>query len=766
MILRNPALRRDSFLTGFYRWLSVLIFIPTGFLHAQGIIGHVAESFSRQSIPGATIKMWVLDSLVAQTTADSSGYYSIQTSLAGRVSIHIHHIDYEEYAEHDIIIDGYSTKRLENLLTRKAYDLPGVTLSASADKSTDFVQSIEPEDLVIVAGNFDDPVRVAHSLPGMVLLNDQANHISARGQSPIFNNWYLEGLEIVNPNHTSNAGTFSDLPTQYGGGVNMFSAQILGSTDIYTGVGPLNIDHAAGATINMELHETAKPEWRAKAGLIGFELGGGSRVGRNGILDINLRYSFTGLLTDLGADFGGEKIGFYDGVASYTHQANHHKLKVFAWAGSSHNDFDQVQPPEDREEYKDFFDIHYENDILGAGGRYDVSLSEKTFFRSGIAYSTDHSTYTKYDDEISFPENINLDDQVDIVSSFVELSTQHATSFHSTFGIHYLNRSYVNDDISGNSFFEESLGKFFIQSHFDVSPSFQIEVAGEIERSFKYDQFNAGYRGKLIKHFGASHSVFAGIRQSAGEPIVINGGTANNYFMSRNMEAGWKYAGDVHAFGLNAYFQHMYNLPVLFASDARYYLTDSPIVPVGFSITNITTDGEANQYGVEGVWSMVSKSGWRAELNQSVYKSIRGVEGEKQTGGRYDGRFATHVLISKEIIQEKKGKNRIWNFSCRGIINGGLWEPAIDTFTSDIFNTTLAVYPGLYHVQLPTFKRIDASISRTISTAKIRWQYKLDIQNLLGMTNIAYHYYDPYLADIIAQEHLGIIPVLSVQASW
>jgi hypothetical protein len=69
-------------------------------------------------------------------------------------------------------------------------------------------------------------------------------------------------------------------------------------------------------------------------------------------------------------------------------------------------------------------------------------------------------------------------------------------------------------------------------------------------------------------------------------------------------------------------------------------------------------------------------------------------------------------------------------------------------------------------MQLPTYKRIDASISRTISTAKIRWQYKLDIQNVFGLTNIAYHYYDPFLDQIIAQEQLGIIPVLSVQASW
>jgi hypothetical protein len=58
------------------------------------------------------------------------------------------------------------------------------------------------------------------------------------------------------------------------------------------------------------------------------------------------------------------------------------------------------------------------------------------------------------------------------------------------------------------------------------------------------------------------------------------------------------------------------------------------------------------------------------------------------------------------------------------------------------------------------------SISRTIATSKIRWRYALDVQNLLGLTNIGYHYYDPYLQRIEAKEQLSIIPVFSIQASW
>jgi len=69
-------------------------------------------------------------------------------------------------------------------------------------------------------------------------------------------------------------------------------------------------------------------------------------------------------------------------------------------------------------------------------------------------------------------------------------------------------------------------------------------------------------------------------------------------------------------------------------------------------------------------------------------------------------------------------------------------------------------------MQLPAYKRVDFGLARTIAFEKIRWRYSLDIQNVFGLTNLAYHYYDPYLNKIVAQEQLGIIPVLSIQASW
>ena len=765
MILGSPSLRRDSFFRVYL--LAFLLYTYSPVLLAQGVQGTVVESFSRQPIAGAMVVISLGDSTAYEGLTNESGRYEFLTNKAGRITVHLTAEGFTDYKVSDIMLDGYTTQHLDHLLEKASFDLPGITVIGRQHERASFIRTITPDDLLQIAGNFEDPVRISHSQPGIVQLNDQANQLSARGQAPIFNSWYLEGLEIVNPNHTSNAGTLSDLPTQYGGGVNMFSAQTLGSTDVYMGVNPLSVNTNSGAAIDMHLHESAKPEWRAKAGLLGMELGGGAAIGVNSILDFNLRYSFTGILTNLGADFGGEKINFYDGVVSFRNEGAMHKFKLFAWAGRSINSFDHVDPPEDRARYKDFFDIDYDNDILGAGGRYDVTLSSKVFLRSGFAFSTNQTSYLKNGQYGPKPVSVDRQGTVDLISSFAEVTIGHSSQIHSNAGLEYTNRSYKDGRYSFSPFGEESMLRPYLNTTIQFAPEWEIEVGGEIQRSFEYDTWIPGYRAALGWKPNVRHTITGGIRHSGGEPLytTLNRDTRVQ-FVSETYELGWDWALERHNLGLNLYYQQMRDLSVLVLDGAPIYLVDYPYAVFSTDIDGVDSHGKAMQSGFEARWNFRGANGWRFGFNQSVYDSKRELLPYKRESGRYAGRFATHFYISKEIIQVQGGKNRIWNFSLRGLLNGGLWEVQIDEATSDQLETTFYQYPGRYDLHLPLYKRIDAGLSRTIAYGKVRWRYSLDIQNLLGLTNTAYHYYDPFLKEVVAQKQLGIIPVFSVQASW
>jgi len=768
MILRKPAAKRVSL----FRKISTasLVCLVTVLSHAQGLFGSVVEQFSRYPVPGANVTISLGDSIVVEITTDSLGRYTWKSDKAGRHEIRIAATGFLPYHISDIILDGYSTREIEHLLEKTSFSLESVTVTASSQTSTPYIRTITPDDMLQVAGNFEDPVRIAHSQPGIILLNDQANQLSARGKSPVFNTWLLEGLDIVNPNHTSNAGTISDLPTQYGGGINMFSAQTLGSTDIFMGINPVSVNNVSGAAIDMHLHETAKPEWRAKAGLLGFELGGGVELGTNRILDFNFRYSFTGLLTSLGADFGGEQINYYDGVLSYRQKGDLHSLKAFAWAGHSMNIFDKPEDVADIDEYKDFFDIDYGNDILGAGATYEYTLNPKLLLKTGAAYSTNQTTYSKFGQYETHIDAIDQEDGISVFSTFLELAFRHTDRIQSKVGINFKDRSYGNDlyDLYRYlPFGAESMARLYLNTSFRMAKSLLLDLGGDLGYSTLYSTYDPGYRAALTWYYANKGSLFVGVRHGVGEPLffVQGGEPTANHLMNQVYEVGWNFAVGKHAFAFDAYAHTQTRLRRLDLEDGFRHLADYPNTfstspPSAFSI-----DAKGKYQGIEGQWNY-SQNGWRFNVNQTIFQSERETSNDAFEPGRYNAQYATHLSVSKELIREKNGKSRIWNFSMRGLLHGGLWEQEIDEVASAELYRTVVLHAGTFDQRLDDYKRVDLSIVRTISFAKIRWRYSLDVQNVLGFSNAAWRYYDPYLKAVADQEQLGLIPVLSVQASW
>lgn len=765
MILRNPSLRRDFL---FMACLVFLFFIGINKSYSQGVQGLVRDQASHQPLSGVQIDFLKKDSVLASVKTDDAGRFSFVTLTTGQVQLVLSAEGFESLLLDNVSLDGYTTHSLEFNLDRLAFEFEGVTVFAAQGVSDPGTQRITKEDLNTIPGNFDDPLRVAHSKPGIVPLNDQANHFSARGYSPVFNTWYLEGLQIANPNHTSNAGLLYDRPGQFGGGVNMFSAQILGSTDVYTGISPMAIHRTGGAAINLSLVETAKPEWRAKAGLIGFELGGGTAFGKGSVLDFNLRYSFTGLLANMGVDFGGEKIGFYDGVISYLSTGEKYKLKIFGWAGRSTNEFEHVEYGALLEQHKDFFDIDFGNTILGGGLRYDATISSSLFFRGGASYSTNMTSYSILGHYPTSVPNTNEDAQLSLVSSFADFTWQISDRFGMTSGLQVLVRDYKTEKFFSHPFGEVTSLRPYVLSTFSIASNLRMEAGIDVFSSLiKNNSITPGVRFTMRFYSDENNMLFAGYRRGATDimqgEIFIN--KRRNGILD-NFETGWELTGKKHNLGFTLYYQVMHNILVYLYSDPGNYISDFPYLGLAELPLELSFAARSQHYGAEGQWKYFDRKGWKMEVNQTYFKSGRATPDSALTSGRYDNRFTTNVALSKEVFKVKKDKNRIWNFSLRGLIHGGLREPTIDPGQSNLIDQTVFRYPGNFNQKLPLFKRIDLSVARIIAHPKVRWRYALEIQNAFSFTNIAYHYYDPFLERIESQEQLGIIPVLSVQASW
>ncbi|MEM9261859.1 MAG: hypothetical protein AAGA62_19610, partial [Bacteroidota bacterium] len=220
---------------------------------------------------------------------------------------------------------GPSSFAQDTLSFGGVYDLPGAEVRATYTPVSPLAQRFTIEEVYRLPGTFYDPARLVALLPGVVQTNDQANHLSVRGNTPNANLWRLNGLAIVNPNHTANAGTFYDFPTLSGGGVNAISAQMLDNSGFLAGGLPVEYGFATGGTFDLRLRpgSKAKPRHQAQAGFIGFDLSTEGPIGKGSKTSylVNARYSFTGLLADMGVDFGGEEIRFAD-LNVHFHHAN------------------------------------------------------------------------------------------------------------------------------------------------------------------------------------------------------------------------------------------------------------------------------------------------------------------------------------------------------------------------------------------------------------------------------------------------------------
>ena len=91
--------------------------------------------------------------------------------------------------------------------------------------------SLSRKQFLTMAGALEDPTRLLIKTPGISTANDQANSVIYHGMPAQYHQWSLYGARILNPNHNSNAGTISDLPSTSAGGVNMMSGQVIGSLE-------------------------------------------------------------------------------------------------------------------------------------------------------------------------------------------------------------------------------------------------------------------------------------------------------------------------------------------------------------------------------------------------------------------------------------------------------------------------------------------------------------------------------------------------------
>ncbi len=744
-----------------YSLLAAFMVLISWWVEAQKLTGVVRDAISGEPLAGANV---ILDDSIAFAATNPEGAYFFETVDPGRHSLTVSFVGYKRGIVHDVWIRNGKTITENIVLTPDPTSLSAVMITEPKRLSEIGKMTISEEQINRFAATYYDPARLMTISPDVAVSNDQNNRISVRGISPNYNTWRLEDVEIVNPNHLSNAGTFSDQPTSTGGGVNILSAQMLDrSSFMYSGFSA-EYGNSVGGIFDMHLKSGSKEEkqYTAQASLIGFDFSAEGPFSKTGDASyiINYRYSFTGLLTSMGVDFGGESIGFQDISFNIKKPlGDKGSLSFFGVGGLNFNHFD-ARTLDESEVQKDRSDIYYNGKMGALGARLDYQLGTGTWMLSGAISSSDNDRDQNfYDDN----QSIVAENESSNESTILSFNTNYrfkAGKIQTTIG------SLLS--IYRYQYFNQNTGSFtgsspFIISFIDASEDRQYALINPYI-NFSYPFFNFMYFDFGVNYNWspdydqkidprAQFTVFTGpnseLYLSAGLYSQLLNPT--NYYFVYDQAGGDYYATSASydfiqsvRFLAGYKFRHRQ-----WSYNAELFYYDFP--EINIDVTGFGERSTARSYGLSLMGTRSFANNWYMNMGVSLFESTW----DDDRPNRYNLEKNINASAGKEWFFEGKPVKRSLGLNTRVIYQGGLVDPINENTLTGPPSTTNADY-----------YRIDLRIQWTRYLNNRTSSVSLDLQNLSNNENDAYVYYDTFTGQREPATQLGLIPILTYRMEF
>jgi len=675
-----------------------------------------------------------------------------------------------------IILFSFSLRAQKDLLTDSLAVPVEIRTSRSYDKG---VVSISRSQFLTFPGAFDDPSRLLLKYPGISTKNDQANAVIYHGLPSHYHQWQLYGARILNPNHLSNAGTFSDGPSRSSGGVNMMSGQVIGTMNFYENPSGKSLNSLAGNS-DIRLRNPYQNNINLNVSLIGMEAGIDRVFGKekNQNLMLNYRYSTVGLLTDFGLDFGGEVIKYQDLTAKYsikTKKAG--TFNVYGIVGISSNDKYTISPGL---EFKDFEEINYDRQsiLIGVNNSYNISKNEKLDFTIN---------YNNVDEERLSSENFTMAEEVPKITNLDEIMISSKIEYVKT------RENY-------------SIGLNLLVSYLDTK--FDYVLRSKRGAFVDGDIFigHSNYLSRVESQLGINYKRVFGNTELKFEPgIIYNTNSKTTYFInSTSLEHKvniWKFElnyslsrqevpPEYHLYFTNnkqtANHIGMHSFAASISYDGLEFKTFYHQMIDGFSTSEGTIFSSLDELGNYPSVITFSSTTFPSfvSLNASIYgidlsykTDIFGFEifpylsifngrqtiADKSVNIPYNFGHIANIRVSKKWkINEKRYLGVGLSFHHRG----GAYQSRVNEETSLDYGFTNFETEDPYSLRLSSYHRADMRIYYIVKKGKYKSTVSLDIQNVTNRVNDAFYYYEPVDQSSRLRKQLGLLPVLSWRVSF
>lgn len=358
----------------------------------QQIRGKVIDAETREPLFGARVEITnVTPAIGAQT--NENGEFILENVPVGRRAIKITYIGYGDFVRDNLNINSTRQYQMEDIELRPGLELDEVVVSAyqGGDAVNEFqvmsVKRLDPEELQYHAATGNDPSRLVQGLPGVQNGNDNRNEVVIRGNAPAGVLWRLEGIDIPNPNHYAGGGSS-------GGGISIFSASVIGSSDFSSGAFSAEYGNALSGVFDMHFRVGNKQERQHtfRAGVLGLDIGteGPIKKGKSSYV-ANFRYSTLGILNAVGIFLVGPRIAnnFYDLSFKVHHETEKTQVSVWGIGGYSIQSLTVDEQPWTvwRQQY--LYDFGSTTGVIGSTVRHIID--KKSLIEVNAAYMTQNA---------------------------------------------------------------------------------------------------------------------------------------------------------------------------------------------------------------------------------------------------------------------------------------------------------------------------------------------------------------------------------------
>ncbi len=626
-------------------------------------------------------------------------------------------------------------------------------------------------------GVFFDPARLAMAKAGVVNDNDQANGLSIRGNSPDALQWRLEGVEILNPNHLSNAANWNNSPATASGGVNMLSTQMLGTSSLLMGGYAAEYGNVQSGVMDMRLRAgtTDRHRFVAQLGLVGIDLAAEGPLSKNKKLTYssNYRYSTVGLLSKLGVDFGDEKTAFQDfGVhLNYVGKKNW-GAKVFYIKGNSSNTYRADLQKDSLVSIRQLsqLDFRQKNQIIGfsANGKVGENGNWKL---SSVLSGND---FRNEETEPLLIQNILI--RYDTTSQQNKLWSSMLSYAHAMNEANYKVGVFVDansSDILSKTYFSNSISPKMLQRNITSNKNLlrygffmdMVQILGtewKTQLGFQLDRYEGFQPTRLPMpdrekwdflprlSFSYQHDTKNEINYSTGfnRRLTINPERSSLITRTFYNLLRWKHQLKENAtLNLEAFTQINKNTPQnLTVLYERWTIAQS-----------------ADNHGIAARFEQNFDNGSFLNVNATWFRSTFKHSDNIIYSTKYDGRFASNILFGK---QWQRKENRTLGINCNLFFNGGQRDMPIDLEESKINNETIYQDTPFYSQQLKHYFRSDLRVYRSVQKKHYTATLSLDIQNVTNQQNVSFQYYDAIQKGIVSRYQTGLVPILNYRVEF